>query len=448
METIPRGIGSLQISEDDVLSGALDCFTTPGKEVSMVDANTVAYKPTHLDDAGPYHFIINNQGNQFIDLNATRLYLKVKVKKDDDESIGSEAVAPVNNFNSAFIDYIDINLDMNRVTDLGNTHANIKAYLETIMSYSKSAAETHLQAQGFVMDKYDKFETMTLAANSPFASKQSLIADSNSFTTMGPLFSDFFQTDRFFPPGFKLGVTLHKASDDMLLLSKQKTGAGDAAVYNKYKITVEDIRLFIRHISLTDEVTSNMLSKLASNDLVFPFTKNVIKRVTSNTGSKDFIIPNFVNGSLPRSIIIGLVAHDAMDSLRKNPFYFQHFSLTYAVIKVNGVITPALPYEPNWDSTTGYVREYREFYDNIGISHDDHSTLISPLDYKGGCFFLAFDLAPDKCNGFHKHFRKTGVIDVELRFKNELSNPIVLTGLLSYDSILHINTRKEFKVIY
>jgi hypothetical protein len=453
METIPRGVGSLQISEDDVLSNGLDFFAPSSREVSMVEQVIIPYKPNHLDNDGPYTFNINPPAGHFTDLSATRMLLKVKVKTSSNGDLPETTmICPVNSFGTSFIDHIDVTLDGNIVPELGNSHFYFKAYCESVLSYSKGSSETHLKCQGFFPDKENEFETFTESTKSDtikngLSQKKTLISGSKPFTTVSPLFSDLFQSDRYFPPGFLLGVNIYKSSNNLLLLCNESISDSDTTK-KSFTIHVEELMLLVTHIRLNDSITTNLINKVKSQTMLFPFTKNIIKRVTSGSGTKDFFIPNFVQGSLPRSIILFFSDNKALDNIEKNPFDFKHYDLNYALLRVNGTSIPSLPYQPEWTNATGYIREYREFHDNIGISHDDHSTIITPEKYAGGYFFLAFDLSPDKCNGIHKHYHKTGVIDVDLRFLKDISSPIVVNGLLSYDALLTIKPNKEFNVVY
>ena len=458
MEIAPKAVGALQISENDLFANKLDFFSKPGKEVSMADSTLVAYKPAHLDDNGPYVFDIASQGNQFIDLNATRLLIKVKVTQDNisNTQIGEKNVAPINNFGCSFIDQIDIEFDGESVPELTNTDLGFKSYVETVLSYDSNSEHSHLLCQGFEMDALGEFEKFDYEDNTPLANVQKRskwISTSDSFTTVSPLMSDFFQGDKFFPPGYKITLRMNRAKDDHLIKHKVKitppAGAQDGTpiTYKNFKIIVQDVKLFVRYISLTDQMTSKILEKIRLSDMHFPFTKNIVKKFTLPKDTNFHDVPYFVQGSLPRSVILTFRDHNAQNNKLKNPYYFRPFNLTYAALKVNGVSIPSIPYEPDWNTRTGFNRELRDFYDNIGVKNANISRIVTPEYYKDGLFFLAFDLSPDKCNGYHKHMKKAGTIDLELRFSN-LTENIVVMGLLSYDAMLNFTPNKKFSIEY
>lgn len=455
MDIAPKSVGSLHVSEDDLFTNNLDFFSTPKRETALSGSYVVAYKPTHLDNGGPYQFNIASQGSSFIDLPSTRVYLKVKVTETDDTIVGdAQAVAPVNNFGCAFFEQTTIDFDGSAAPELSNSDMDYKSYFETVLSYDfMSETSGHLEAQGFKMDDAAKFNTFTLdaAANSDdgFTRRAKWIQTSHSFLTVSPLLSDFFQIERYFPPGRKLTVTLHRAKDDHLLLSTSRTTLENGTQKtDSFKIIVQDIKLFVKHVTLTDEVTTKMLNKMLNTPLRYSFTKNIMKRFTIPQATQSEVIPYFLQGSFPRSVIVSFHQLAATNNLASNPFFLNHFNLSYAVLRINGVSVPSVPYEPDWTTPTGFMREYRSLYDNIGIKHSNASCMVAPGYFKTGLFFLAFDLTPDGCNGFHKHLHSTGVMELEVRFKTPLANPIACIAMFSFDAELTFTPDNKFSVTY
>ena len=431
MEIVPPAIGSLAINEDDVLSHSTDLFSLPGNEITMLDSYEVAYKPTHLDDDGPYNFVITPQGNNFIDLKASRLWLEVKVASETGADLtGDEIVYATNSFGTSFVDSIEISFDGSKVSDLTNTHAATKAYLETLLSFSPDAK--HLESQGWTLDNTET------DADEGLAKRKYFDANKKVLECIAPLHSDFIQGDRLFPPGSDLGITISKSKDSFLLYT--------SATDKKYKVKVQNMKLLIRYIRLTDTATGGILDRIASSGLVYPFTKNIVKRHTTLNQITDVYIQNFVTGSLPKSLLVWFSTEDSESKFSESTFKFAHHDLTYAALKVNGKTVPSIPYELKDTNTNWLARVFRDFNDNVGIAYENHSNMVDMNSYKTNSFILAFDFSPDKCNGFHTHMPKTGVIDIELRFKNTLSKPIYVNGLLSYNAILTIDRKKVVQV--
>jgi hypothetical protein len=73
------------------------------------------------------------------------------------------------------------------------------------------------------------------------------------------------------------------------------------------------------------------------------------------------------------------------------------------------------------------------------VSHNDLTSQVNKALYKGGCTLFAFDLSPDGCNGFHFHPKRTGTIDLNMRFNDDLDGPIYVIVMATYDSCLTID---------
>lgn len=435
MELINPAIGALQISEGDVASSATEVFSYPPVEVTMVDSGTTAYRPTSLTDDGPYVFNIEPQGNKVVELNSIRLEIKAKVVKGDGTNVDvGDANKPtlVNNFIGSFMQTTDISLDGVQISDLSNPHMNIKQYLETLLSYGKQAAEGHLTAQGWYMDKgnFDLWSTNE--------KRRGHCQNSNPFTFIGPVNCDFFQNEKNFLPGVSIGLTITKSPNSFLIHTKDET--------EQYKIKVLDMLLYVRHVSLTDEATMSFLQNLATKTALFPLTKNVIKTFGFAPGLSTLAIPNMVRGRIPHQLFIFMTAADGQNKYAKNPYNFKHFSLNHAVIHVNGVQVPGSAYQPTW-THNGHVRMFRELFDNIGIKMQDYACGVTDDNFQAGCTILAFDLSPDKCNGSEKHMPKQGSIDLEFKLSTDLTAAIVLHAYCSYDAVLQISPTKECTMI-
>jgi hypothetical protein len=455
MDTFTKqGVGALQKKENDIESHSTNLFKPVSQEIALKSGRYTAYQPVNLSGNGPYVFDIHPQGMQYIDRSATRLLVNFKVVNSDgsDLAIAQAAngdtpavVAPnvscCNLPGNSLWQAIDVDVGGNPYPHLGNVHANYKAYIETLLSYTKGAAESHLQSGRFLMDVATKFEEFdaTDVYNIAFARRKERIAGSKTVQCYGPVHCDFLQDDRLLPPGVRLTLKFYRAPDNFVLMSNDAN--------KTYKIIIEDLKLFIRHVTVSDRIVASHIAQFEKGPAIFPFTKTVIKTQVQTVGITNFTVLGVVNGLFPKTIIFTFLSSGSLNgSYMSNPYNFQHFGLNFACLRMNGEQVPSEPYRP--DFTNGLMlREFREFYDNIGVSHDDLGSCLTPALYKGGAFMMAFDLSPDMCNGFHCHPKGTGYINLELGFKAALTENInVLTycsydaqALLDKDNIVHVD---------
>lgn len=451
---VDHGIGSLQETVPDLQAHASDLFTMPSQEISMVSGRTTIYRPIDKTNEGPFQFLIEPQGVEYLHLAASRLFLQLKITNADGSPIPATAnVAPVNLIGNSLWQSIDIEVSGTPVSELGNMHANYKGYIESLLSYSHPAMLSHLTSSMFCMDTSGKFEdydpyieakpaTTTAAEvvghdpNQGYQDRKITFAKSKSIQLMTPIHCDFLQSDKYLSPGVKLAIRFTRASDKFFLMSPDANAS--------YKIVIEDIKLHIRHVKLTDAILKQHLILYQTQPAIYLINKTVLKTFAYPAGLPSINVANMFTGVLPKTVIVFMVKATAFTgSYTTNPYNFEHFSLSSGALRVNGEQIPSEPYTPDWAANC-YTREYRDLFDNIGISHHDMGNLITPQLFSGGVFMMAFDLTPDRCNGRHYHPKQSGVINLDLKFNVALAQPINVLAFATYDAVVLID--KNYKV--
>ena len=240
----------------------------------------------------------------------------------------------------------------------------------------------------------------------------------------------FFQCDQLLLPGFELTIKLQRNSNSWVLVTP------DA---RDYKLVVHDIKLYLRHLTMTDSLISKHLALLDKQPAVYNINKTVLKIFPQPAGDTTILIPSLFDEVFPKCIIIGLLPSANFNGTRgTNPFHFKFFGFTEAAICVNGVYVPAEPYRPNW-AAEQYIREYRDFLDNVGIGDRNMANMITPNLFKDGCSLLAFDLSPERCFGRHYHRKNTGNISLTMRFGVQLPSTVTVLAFGIYDSVVLID---------
>jgi len=85
---------------------------------------------------------IAGNGEDYIDLTNTMLYVQAKITKQDGSDLGDDAaVGPVNLFQHSLFSQVDISLNGMQVTASTNTY---RAMLETLLSYGDHAKKLQL----------------------------------------------------------------------------------------------------------------------------------------------------------------------------------------------------------------------------------------------------------------------------------------------------------------
>jgi hypothetical protein len=215
---------------------------------------------------------------------------------------------------------------------------------------------------------------------------------------------------------------------------------------NDWKIKVNNLTIFTRKIKVHDDIMQKHKSIILKQPALYPLKQSKIKTYVINGGISAKTLPGVFRGRLPTKAIFCFVKSEAFNgSFKTNPFFFQPFDVSYIGFLVNGSPYPSRVLQPDF-SGGKYIREYRHFLDNVGISHENESNCIDLERFKTNSTIFAYDLSGDLCNGFHKHPPSSGFIDIELHFKNALTENITVIVYGTYDEVCEIYGQGETKI--
>ena len=303
----------------------------------------------------------------------------------------------------------------------------------------KSITENKISATTAMklIEKYVAVAINAKGVNSGYVSRRKIIGKSKYFDFYIPVCSDIFHSDKFLHPSIGVKILLRRSPEGFSLLADS-----DVA----YKIELSNLKLYTRYVHIHDNIVKKHKALLGNDKVLrYPITRSTMKSYNIPKDNASMYISNMFSGILPRTIIIGLVLNEAFyGHQKKNPFHFQHFNLKNAHLRVNGETVPSEPIAPDFQRNM-FMREYLDFYRNIGIDiSDDSGNLITPAQYKGGSFFMAFDLSGEQCNQLHRHKTMTGNIDFEGNFEVVLPHTITLIVYASTDAEICIGPKGPF----
>ena len=373
-------------------ASGLDIFSGPEIEPYLTGRKEVfVYPNTGVQNSnGPFKFEVISDGDKYIDLSATRLFGQFKVLKMDGSDIDlNERVALCNlgkkkereeeeeeeegtrkctlflfSGPQAFWKEIQVEVNGNSLSTFYQAENMYKAYVETILSYSKNAQDTHLKLEHFEMDTAGRFDNFDAHApsrhyrpakdavvananvnppvlaedavleltgregneeriNMGWHRRRELIAGSKSVQFDMPLHSDFFHAERYLPPGLSFSVVfVRKTPDDFVFMYPTPS----AADRGKYKIKFE--RLQLRLSKLSVEKTFMLKHRLYR-------AQHNARYFTSATITKEF------------SIAVGIKSHIQPSFFRGYYYYHHHYYYYFAIFPPGKKPSPILGVLPN-----------------------------------------------------------------------------------------------------
>ena len=402
----------------------------------MKACQKLTFRPTNM--SSPYEFnIVHKAANSYLIPQHTRLYVKLKVVRENGTNIvADDNVSVVNMLATSLWKTIEVEIGGKPISQLQNEYAHYKAYFETALTYGQDARSSHLATYGFAMDSADQFDNCAMIqnTNNGFTQRKELIAGSRWCEFKTPLHCDFLQSERSFPSGMDFRLKLTKENDNFLLLSNTMPDV------RSFKIVIETLKLTCHFVEMHDDlVHQHQLLKEKTPAQIF-VNKTCLKTHTYPANMVDLRIDElFVGANLPKMIAITLVHQDSfLGTINRNPYNFQHFNLKSACIKVNGHQIPVELYTPDFPNRL-FMDMYRDLFDNTGILTNDFGNTLTPSLFNGGMFIMAFDRSPDLCNGFHYHPKVIGTINLELTLNQAVNHSIVLLAFGVYNTVALID---------
>ena len=457
MEKItPYMHSGLAYTENDVASHATDIFESIQQEVSMKEQHLVAIRPETPSERGPYDFKIHQRADQYIQTSQIRLYMKLKLETTAGAVPAiTDGAGTCNLPGNSLFTRMEIDIGGKLISDLQCTHSNYKTYLETLLTYSKEARNSHLSASGWDIDTSahlddvrfhivadDKETHADNTENKGLQTRRKIQAF--PFDVMIPLHFDFFNCDRLFPPGIDMILKLIRAEDGFLMMQP-------AAITKTFRIVISEMKLFVPYITVAANIVAHHRHLMLTKPVLLPIKKTEVRQHHYPAGLSNIYIANQYTNRMPKSLIIGMVTANSYNGhVNSNPYNFQHFNINHVQLKVNNFLVPIEPYTPDWkDSGPLYMRELRSFYDNIGIGTDNIGNAVTADLYKGGATLFAWDFSPDHCNGYHWHKREDGGhLDIDLKFKEATPVSITVLCFAVYDALVAIEKNMEVVVSY
>jgi hypothetical protein len=116
----------------------------------------------------------------------------------------------------------------------------------------------------------------------------------------------------------------------------------------------------------------------------------------------------------PTRVVIGIIALMAFNgSYKANPFYFEHFDLTYSNVSAGGRTFNIKPLAMDYGHTQ-YVTAFSEINLAIGLIGKDAGNDREYRHFKNGYALYAFDLCPSLLDGDQLEMVKADPLSIEL----------------------------------
>jgi len=429
----------------EILKRELDLFDRQRYQGAIESSQIIQYRPiSSVSGQSTVEFNINSSTDEYIDMKNIFLWMKVKIVNKDgknfEDNLGTEDnYSPINYCLNTAFDQLAIYLGSTLVSQASKNY-NYMSFIEAVTSVTNYSNHS-ISPGGFVTSYWDK----DYKFDKPDPILIPLVRKSKNLILYGRLHGPIFTCNKLLLSGVPISLIFTKSPETWPCIGKEGWSTNDT--HPLFKIL--DMSIFVRKVKISPNILNAHAQALRISKAIYPVKRPYIKPISISSGQSSFNIDNAILGQIPNKIIIGFVTDKAYSgSNTHDPLRFQNFQLTYLALNLNGDMLPKLPYQPDFEHDN-YIREYHDLLLNLSYNSLDSPPPIDFKNYKTGRCLYAWNLNSDfSFNTDYINLPKSGYINIDLKFKENLTEPIKLILYAQFDNTIEIDENRNVSVDY
>ena len=444
------GKEGLQTLNDDKqeqrLEDPFDIFSVPAVNTDYDRYEDHYIEPSNnITQTGPIVFEFETSGGEKFDSNFTEVETHYEIlTKDGVKTTSADKISVINSLPIAHFDKIEVKMNDKIVTNSSSGNHAYHAYFQQKFSYSKAAKKEILKRTEFYyedeLDNLNQHEVKKVTdkqgveteKDDVFLQKHKMfVANNRTVVCRSQLYMDIFNVHKYFPTDIDYVITLTRNPESFCLMgAKEKEG--------EYKIKIDKIRLIVRKIIPSVSRIAEEAALMNSKTMAYiPYTHAVMTSQLMQEGTRSKTFRDVCTiSTLPKQVFVFMIPHLAYSgNMELNPFCFNHHKLQKINFTVRGQHYPMVPYDLDFEDND-YHRAYMDFLNAIGVGRNNTSPYITMDMFKKYCAVFVLDLQPDQCNSLHIHAGKTGTVNVEMAFRENLAQNLQVCFLAYHDQCI------------
>ena len=422
----------------EAIGSEFDLFSKEVFQASVVAEPIQEFGPiATLQQGAPIEFQITGGDRNYVDLNNTKLEVRVKLTAADGTDIDTGVkVGVANDTMNALFSSVEMELAEKPVTDSNNLYP-YRAFLETILNYPKDVLTTRMICEGWVKDTPGKLDAPDPAAdaNVGLKAREASFNASKVVRLIGRLHLDLFHQEKLIPPGVPIKIRLVPSRSAFVVINKKPD---NVATQPQYVVKIMSARMLVQLKEVTPHLLLAHQKMLQTANISIPHTKVTMKAHSIPQGVSSFTIDNLFKGKLPTRIVTALVTDaDSNGTYYTNPFNLQHFNLNYIALQANSDFIPRIPYTPDF-SKHDYLNSYMGVLSALNYDVGPNTWDLGPGDWAQGYNIWSFKIAPGS-SGVVRTTPLTGTLRMDLKFANPVPSPLTLIIMAEEAATLEID---------
>ena len=398
-----------------------------------------------LQQGAPIEFMVKGADQLYLDLNESLLLVHVKLTNAYNSDIAADTVDPVNLTLHSLFSQMNVEFNGKPVSEPNHLYP-YRAYLETLINYSKETQNTRLLCEGWTKDTAEHMNvTDVTGANVGLRTRAGRFARSNVVELIGRPHLDVFQQDRLIPPRVDVHLRLIPAANNFVIKSVAPQQGG--AAQQNYKAVIQFASFIVYTKQLTNEAEYAHSELLKQKVMRLPYTRVQVKHLSIPQNQTSYNFDNVFTGSLPDLIVVGLLDDaDFAGGNQRNPFNFQNFGVNRLELHRNGTPVPRSSYTPIF-ANGQYIKDYETMQRQLGFGKGDKCVNLTPTEWANGYTIYAFKVTDGPIGSGTEGPRSrstTGSIRLEVGFsapQNTNIKVIILSqnlGVLEFDAFKNV----------
>lgn len=317
---------------------SLALFEKPSVNSGILGTKWIQYRPnSQVSSDGVIQFNISGNSDYYVDLKSSFLQIKGYIcRTGTDKAITDEDEVTFENIPlQSLWNQVDLSFQQKVVNAKTNINYSYKAYLDVLLNSSNSEMINQLTSQLFFKDDAQYFDK---SFNSGRLLRKMYTAGRTEVEMQGPLYLDISQQGRVILNGIEINLKLWPNKPAFYLSSS--TG-------QQYYFKITDAIYHACMAEISPAILVGHAAALKEGPALYPYLQSDLKVYSIPMGHYDYTIDNIFSGEIPSDLVVGLVSSKAYTgSFDKNPFNFHNYDCSLCGFYINGVSTPARPYEP------------------------------------------------------------------------------------------------------
>lgn len=417
-------------------TNAVNVFRSLPVETDIERKDVIEFKSTSfLQNDSPLEFHIPASHQQYLDLQKSKLEVKVKLLRVDGSPITSDefdnskvVVCPTNLLLTSMFKQCEINLQQQYLVSSSiNGNFPYKGYIDCVLDEADDGNRaTYLPTQ-FYRKQYGfldlKRDTLYFAA--------ARFSDGNVVTLQGRIRSDITEIEKLLLNQVEVNIKLYQARDQFRIMTQDSD--------EQFKLVITDATFKASFATLSSKEMihqNNMLTKLPAK---YEFMRSDLKTFSLAAGSFNLQLENLYMGQIPSELILAFVKSEAYNgSFQTNPFFFHHYFISTLDVCVDGVSRPGPPLSMNFkqkDYTTAYLNLIKDTpSQKLGVAYED---------FADGYSIFRFNLESEIDHKLVRGVQKKGNLRVTGTFAEALPCNVTVLAYARFPEVFYVDKERN-----